>query len=132
MAGVARGRGARAGALACAGVGAQAGGVERAGGRQAQAAGGCRALGAGACWASGRRLAAGVRQQARGHGRDARGVRCRARQQALSRAERAGQGWLGGRRVAWALGAAWVRGLALGCALGALGLFLARFDSVFS
>ena len=28
--------------------------------------------------------------------------------------------------------AAWARGLALGCALGALGLFLARFDSVFS
>ena len=27
---------------------------------------------------------------------------------------------------------AWARGLALGCALGALGLFLAWFDSVFS
>ena len=53
MAGVARGRGAQAGVLGCAGVGAQAGG-----------------RGARACWASGRRLAAGVRQQGRGHGRD--------------------------------------------------------------
>ena len=42
-----------------------------------------------------------------------------------SRSGRAGQGWLGAGRVAWA------RGLALGCALGALGLFLARFDWIF-
>ena len=99
-------RAAGAGALACAGVGAQAGGR----GVRRQAAGaGCRrarrALGARACWASGRRLAAGVLQQARGHGRDTRGARGRARQQARALAERAGQGWLGGRRVAWALGA---------------------------
>ena len=117
VAGVARGRGAQAGALACAGVGAQAGGR---GARRRAAGAGCRrarrALGARACWASGRRLAAGVRQQARGHGRDARGARGRARQQARARAERAGQGWLGGRRVAWALGAG--RGLGARAGLG--------------
>ena len=72
------------------------------------------------------------RWQARGHGRTRRralaGARTRAdaqagasgtaRRQARARAERAGQGWLGAGRAAWA------RGLALGCALGALGLFL--------
>ena len=49
-----------------------------------------------------------------------------ARQARGALAERAGQGWLGAGRAAWA------RGLGLGCALGALDLFLARFDSVFS
>ena len=46
---------------------------------------------------------------------------------------------LGAGRAAWALGerpGRWARGLGAwagqGCALGALGLFLARFDSVFS
>ena len=49
------------------------------------------------------------------------GVGALARQKARARA---GQGWLGG------LGAAWVRCWPTGGALGALGLFLARFDSV--
>ena len=77
-------------------------------------------------------------QQARGHGRDERGA-CGRHAGLLERAGRAGgrrAGLLGARLVArsargragWA---AWARGLAKGCALGALGLFLARFDSVF-
>ena len=51
-------------------------------------------------------------------------------------AHAAGGIWVGarGERGSARVGLAgrWARGLALGCALGALGLFLARFDSVFS
>ena len=127
---------AQAGAGRAAGCAGRGAGVRRRGrtgwrawGAQAGAQGAGRAR---ACWASGRRLAtgagvqAGVRQQARGHDRDARGIRGRAQQQARARAERAGQGWLGGRRATWA------RGLALGSALSALGPFSIRFDSFFS
>ena len=64
---------------------------------------------------------AGVLQARGARGRSGRNAGGRVR----VRAERAGQGWLGGRRAAWA------PGLALGCALGALGLFSIRFDSVF-
>ena len=85
------------------------------------------------------RGALGSMQQARGHGTDARGRAAalersgraggrrpeRQARGAAGRAEHAGQGWLGG------LGAAWARELAKGCALVALGLFSARFDSVF-
>ena len=69
---------------------------------------------------------AGVARAAGGRWVGAWGARSRARRQARALRERAGQGWLGAGRAAWA------RGLALGCALGALGLFFARFDSVFS
>ena len=100
----------------------------RAGGRGAQAAGARRRWGAGRradTGARGRRAGAGRRADTGGRagGRGARGARGRARRQARARA---GQAWLGVGRAAWA------RGLALGCALGALGLFLARFDSAFS
>ena len=70
------------------------------------------------------------------------GARARAQVGAGVQAGRAGQGRRAGRARqgsvadAGARGAGlagrWARGLALGCALGALGLFLARFDSVFS
>ena len=66
--------------------------VGRTGGSWAQ-----QALGAG--------RAAGARGPQQARGRQARGgARGRARQQARARAERARQGWLGGRRAAWALG----------------------------
>ena len=55
---------------------------------------------------------------------------------ALGHAGRARQGAAAGAGARGARGAGlvgrWARGLALGYALGALGLFLARFDSVFS
>ena len=55
-----------------------------------------------------------------------------ARAQAGARARADAQAGVGTRHGLGAGRAAWARGLALGCALGALGLFLARFDSVFS
>ena len=68
--------------------------------------------------------------QAPGQAAGARGARGR---QARARAERAGQAGAGARGACGAgLAGRWARGLALGCELGALGLFLARFDSVFS
>ena len=86
------GKSARAGALghkrACWGAGAQARVLGRWGVRQS--AGRAGVARTGALQAGGR---AGERQ--------ARG----AQQQARARAERVGQGWLGGRRAAWALGA---------------------------
>ena len=99
-------------------------------GRQAQA--GARAAGAG------RRAAAGwgARQQAGARGsrlrregeRQVRGARqqARARGRAQARAGRTAWAWLGAGCAAWA------RGLAADCALGALGPFSIRFDSVFS
>ena len=68
-------------------------------------------------------------------------VRARGAQATSSRRGRHGAGARQGAaargraRQARGLGAgrsAWARGLALGCALGALDLFLAQFDSVFS
>ena len=83
----------------------------------------------GRAWARGRgrRWALGLA----GHAWQAGGRRTLGR-----RAGRARQGAAAGPGARGARGAgqraAWARGLALGCALGALGLFLARFDSVFS
>ena len=75
-------------------------------------------LGAGRAWGAaggmgaGRHGAgAGVRQGARAAGSGSRGVRSRG--------------------AAGARPGHWARGLALGCALGALGPFSIRFDSVF-
>ena len=61
-----------------------------------------------------------MRRQALRHA-GTRGVRCRARQGAAGARQARG---LGAGRTAWACG------LALGCALGALGLFSIRIDSV--
>ena len=66
---------------------------------------------------TGRQVAAARRRGARAAGSGARGVR-----------------GVRSRGAAWALGArpgSWACGLALGCALGALGLFSIRFDSFF-
>ena len=71
--------------------------------------------------AGGRRMRVGGRARVLG-ARRTRGRAAGARQAEHRRAGRAA-----GRR--WAR-AAWARGLALGCALGALGLFSIRFDSV--
>ena len=89
-------------------------------------------LGAGLCAQSaGRARVLGERAQVGGRRkRAAAGSRTRQgraeRAAGRGHAEREGQGWLGAGRAAWA------RGLALGSALGALGPFLIRFDSVFS
>ena len=82
-------------------------------------------------WARGR-WGAGPHGRVIGAGR----VAGRARQERHGRmgAGHTGAGERGGGAASRGLGpgrAAWVRGLAKGCALGALGLFLARFDSVF-
>ena len=90
-------------------------------------------------------LGAGERALAGAHGR-AGGSSARARS-ASGRRRARGAAWqgararrqLGGKRArgraqqAWArgLGVAWAPGLALGCALGALGPFSIRFDSFF-
>ena len=90
---------------------------------------------AGGSWAQ---QALGQRARCRragGAGRAAgvRDARDRARQQARASAGRMGQGLAGRQaRGLGAGGAGWARGLALGCALGVLGLFSIRFDSVFS
>ena len=74
----------------------------------------------------------GARQQARCAGGQALGAQVGARgarrrgRHGHAGAERVRAGAAGGSRRA-----AWARGLALGCALGALSLFLARFDSIF-
>ena len=57
--------------------------------------------------------------------------RAGARAGALGRAAGAGVCGRRGAGTGRAAGRRWARGLALGYALGALGLFLARFDSVF-
>ena len=83
---------------------------------------------AGGSWAQ---RGAGQERQARGGGGGGGGGGAGARVRAGpergrargSRRDRGAQGVRPGR---------WAPGLALGCALGALGLFLARFDSVFS
>ena len=79
-------------------------------------------LGAGS--ASGR---AGAGGRAGSRRSEARGAQAGAR---VGRA--AGGAQARGARQAGAGRAAWAPGLVLGCALGALGLFLAQFDSVFS
>ena len=82
-------------------------------------------------WGERGRRAAGARALA--------GARTRADAQAgVERADMGGhaggRGARGSRTMSRRAGLAgrWALGLALGCALGALGLFLARFDSVFS
>ena len=94
---------------------------------------------AGRAWARGRaeRAAgrAGVGRIGRAGVQSARGAlgaqACRARGARGRRAAGAAAG-AGARGARGARLAGWqARGLALGCALGALGLFLARFDSVF-
>ena len=60
------------------------------------------------------------------------GSQARGRAAGARQGPAAGAGARGARGAGLAGSAAWARGLTLGCALGALGLFLARFDSVFS
>ena len=94
-------------------------------------------------WGAGARVAGGLqargRWQARGHGQTRSGVGWRGARGRRTLGRRAGRARQGAAASAGARGAhgaglawRWARGLALGCALGALGLFLARFDSVFS
>ena len=84
--------------------------------------------------ALGVRLGAGSASGRAGAGGRAGNRRSKARgAQAGARVGRAAGGAQArGARQAGAGLAAWAPGLVLGCALGALGLFLAQFDSVFS
>ena len=109
-------------------LGAQAGRTGRARGaggwaRSARAGSDRHGMGA---WSAGGR--AGVRsrlRQARGAGGGRRMGRAAGEAQARG-ARQAGAG-----RAGCARPGRWARGLATGCALGALGLFSVRFDSVF-
>ena len=118
-----RGAGERAGARA-----GRAWGAQVAAGRWALVSGRWQErTGAQAAAARARGARAGVGAAGRGRERGAAWQGARARRQ------------LGGKRArgraqqAWArgLGVAWAPGLALGCALGALGPFSIRFDSFF-
>ena len=108
-------------------------GVRRACRQQA----GAGRLGAGHAWGAGLGVAEGAGDRWRAAGARQRRVGCpgRAGSRRQVRGARSGRRAGGvqarGARQAGAGRTAWARGLALGCALGALGLFLARFDSVF-
>ena len=121
-----------AGGSRCWALGAgRAGALQASGarGRSGRLAGGGRAGGHGARGRRtlGRRAGRG-RQVSGARAAGARGARGRARQQAR---ERAGQGWLGGRRAAWALGARPGLGLCTRCTRPVfgpvrLGIFLSQ------
>ena len=78
------------------------------------------------CRRSRRRRGAGVGARGAGRGRAGRWAWARGALGVGARGARRGRPG----RAAWACGAAWARDLATGCALGALGLFSIRFDSV--